>query len=680
MANRLLFWTGYGNVFGRTADSQNPRYEPPSDAAFAEMKARGIDAIVCQTGYFSAEDTIGQRAIDINGARRAKAQGIDTYLGFYAAPYADTIAGHRYPFGAQWDNDSSWNTVKATLNNYGRLAKLYGMAGLGQDNEDYPGAPGTAEFDWGVTATRAKLRQRGAEGMQAMVDGFGSGLEVFTYFANYPGSTEDIDRADYARSIGETPGNWWNGCWVDYWIGAFTSAANFARWQHFDAWFYKGTPGPSSPPWNQRIPEAAGRFNDFWLHGGQGAGSAPSPPTLPFTGLTPAQFAKIGWGNFSWVDGVPGKTSFYEVPMSVQTAADALAACRDYSTGEMIPVYAFTGLTNTAGQLDQTFDYRPYIPAMQAASGGSAPPPPPPPPPPGGSMQTVIINSIARTFPPPFTVAHSAAVDIGDVSTLRMRLKIPASLAPGVTQVLSGKGSPAGVTPAIEGDTAGGARLVYYGYNTGATVKSSVLLPVNTEVIVHFVSGPGIKKVYIDGVDRSLSPSATAAFQKTTNGLAVGSDTGEVEGKFTGTMRDYSIFDKTMTAAEVQADVAALSPPPADTTPPETTLTKTSEASQATFTFTSSETGSTFEGRLDGGTWGAVTSPTTLSGLTAGSHTYEVRGKDAAGNVDATPASVTWTAGSDPNQIATLTAERDQARSERDALQVKINNAKAALA
>lgn len=297
-------------------------------------------------------------------------------------------------------------------------------------------------------------------------------------------------------------------------------------------------------------------------------------------------------------------------------------------------------------------------------------------------MQTVIVNSTARTFPPPFTVAHSAAVDVGDVSTLRMRLKIPANLAAGVTQVLSGKGSPAGVTPAIEADGAGGTRLVYYGYNLGATVKSSVPLPVNSEVIVHFVSGPGVKKVYIDGVDRSLSPSTTAAFQKTTNGLAVGSDFPS-GADFSGTMRDYNIFDKTMTAAEVQADVAALNPPPADTTPPETTLTKTSEASQATFTFTSSEAGSTFEGRLDGGAWGAVTSPVTLSGLAAGSHTYEVRAKDVAGNVDATPASVTWTAGSDPNQatqIATLTAERDQARSERDALQVKINNAKAALA
>ena len=60
-------------------------------------------------------------------------------------------------------------------------------------------------------------------------------------------------------------------------------------------------------------------------------------------------------------------------------------------------------------------------------------------------------------------------------------------------------------------------------------------------------------------------------------------------------------------------------------------------------TFSSNETGSTFECRIDSGSWSSCTSPDTLSALGAGSHTFDVRATDTAGNTDATPASFTWT-------------------------------------
>jgi thermitase len=91
-------------------------------------------------------------------------------------------------------------------------------------------------------------------------------------------------------------------------------------------------------------------------------------------------------------------------------------------------------------------------------------------------------------------------------------------------------------------------------------------------------------------------------------------------------------------------------PPPEDTAPPETTITSgpsgTVGSTSATFGFSSSESGSTFECRLDGTSdsdWGPCTSSKEYTDLASGSHTFEVRAKDPAGNTDPSPASRTWT-------------------------------------
>ena len=84
-----------------------------------------------------------------------------------------------------------------------------------------------------------------------------------------------------------------------------------------------------------------------------------------------------------------------------------------------------------------------------------------------------------------------------------------------------------------------------------------------------------------------------------------------------------------------------------DITAPDTTITDgpadPSYNGDADFSFESSEVASTFQCQLDGGGFGACTSPQEYSGLLDGEHTFEVRATDAAGNVDETPAVHSWT-------------------------------------
>ncbi len=74
--------------------------------------------------------------------------------------------------------------------------------------------------------------------------------------------------------------------------------------------------------------------------------------------------------------------------------------------------------------------------------------------------------------------------------------------------------------------------------------------------------------------------------------------------------------------------------------------TNPTNSASASFSFTGSDSGGSgvagFECQLDGAGFSACTSPKSYSNLSAGSHTFDVRAVDMAGNRDATPASYTW--------------------------------------
>jgi hypothetical protein len=82
--------------------------------------------------------------------------------------------------------------------------------------------------------------------------------------------------------------------------------------------------------------------------------------------------------------------------------------------------------------------------------------------------------------------------------------------------------------------------------------------------------------------------------------------------------------------------------PPADSTPPETKFKKRPEnkldGSTATYKFTSTEAGSSFECKLDRKKYKPCSSPHKLKHLKPGKHKFSVRSIDAAGNPDPSPA------------------------------------------
>ncbi len=93
-----------------------------------------------------------------------------------------------------------------------------------------------------------------------------------------------------------------------------------------------------------------------------------------------------------------------------------------------------------------------------------------------------------------------------------------------------------------------------------------------------------------------------------------------------------------------------------DTQPPQTTISSgpsgTIATSSASFEFTSSEEGS-FECRLDSeeeSAWAPCSSPQGYASLPDGPHSFEVRARDAVGNVDPTPARANFAVDTQPPQ------------------------------
>jgi acid phosphatase type 7 len=158
-----------------------------------------------------------------------------------------------------------------------------------------------------------------------------------------------------------------------------------------------------------------------------------------------------------------------------------------------------------------------------------------------------------------------------------------------------------------------------------------------------------------DGPDADTNPDAvsgTVAYASTSKKATLTpSATLDYSTTYTATVKGGANGVKDASGNPLSADAVwtfTTAAPPADTTPPNTTIVSgpsgTVKSRDATFTFSSTEANSTFQTRLDNGIWeanGAATSKS-YTNLANGTHTFAVKATDAAGNTDLTPASRSW--------------------------------------
>ena len=128
------------------------------------------------------------------------------------------------------------------------------------------------------------------------------------------------------------------------------------------------------------------------------------------------------------------------------------------------------------------------------------------------------------------------------------------------------------------------------------------------------------------------APFTICSSPKTYTGLAVGTHTFRVQTHSPDPIVEQVPTEYTWTVV--------------DTTAPDTTITFGPSAvtgnPDANLTFTASETGTTFECRLDEGNWEPCDSAVQYPALALGDHTFAVRAIDAAGNPDPSPATRSW--------------------------------------
>jgi hypothetical protein len=222
----------------------------------------------------------------------------------------------------------------------------------------------------------------------------------------------------------------------------------------------------------------------------------------------------------------------------------------------------------------------------------------------------------------------------------------------GSEQCHGAPGSPDTTPPTVTGVAPGNG-------GSNVTIGTKVEATFSKAMDATTINGSTFTLTKPDGPDADTNPdvvSGTVAYDSTSKKATLSPSANlDYSTTYTATVKGGANGVKDSAGNPLSADEVwtfTTAAPPADTTPPNTTIVSgpsgTVKSRDAKFTFSSTEpSNATFQTRLDGGIWesnGTATSKT-YTNLANGTHTFEVKATDAAGNTDPTSASRSWKVG-----------------------------------
>lgn len=346
-ADRTIFWLGCDRIAALT------------NAELDEWKSRGVDGFACMVGHLrgmgGTQDFTGDPSADLSSPRyalqnqlessdivhRAADRGMKMYLGVKLVNYFNSST----PL-SDWFDAAGWSqSVLPRMTDLAAAAKLLDFKGIAFDQELYPqeGNVESASWDWnypGNTHTESEVRaeatQRGRQLMHAILGAF-PGVDLVAYDVKFPDTWEALVQ----RVVNGEQGAFASRLDINFWDG-LTSVDGYGAIRLFDAIFYKS---PQIGTWNAALQYNANRLAGLLSH--------------RFSNWDYAS-SRVYLSPFSWIDPGPNATAFDDArpPSYVR---DQLLAFRKWGMGGEFANYVYDDHL-------ETFDYSPYVAAMQEAS------------------------------------------------------------------------------------------------------------------------------------------------------------------------------------------------------------------------------------------------------------------------------------------------------------------------
>lgn len=345
-ADSLIVWTACPHVLQLT------------DAELDLWKSRGVDGFACMHGKLrhmgGSQDFTGhphaslagsnyifQRSLrDTNIVGRMRARGMKAYLGLQLANYYNTATPLK-----DWFDDRGWSElVVPKMADAAAAARQLGFAGVAIDQELYPqrGGVTTATWDWDYPGNshserqvRAKARQRGRELMGVLIRSF-PGIELLAYHVHMPETWRELVQ-EKVNGIERAMDPLLD---IDFWDG-LSSVEGYGAIRLVDATFFK-TPHVGS--WE---PAFQYHYNKLYSYLSRRLSNWDYASSRLFV------------SPFSWIGPGPRAGAFDDARPPAHVATQ-LATFRKWGMGGEFANFAYGGLGS--------FDYTPYVSAMQAAS------------------------------------------------------------------------------------------------------------------------------------------------------------------------------------------------------------------------------------------------------------------------------------------------------------------------